>query len=449
MSNRALLSASLLIVLLLSLASCRAPNPAPVATPPLNEGTPAPTPAPTKELSEVSPTEANPVPVETQAPSRQVGEGSAVIAFNQEFDQLNPLFAQALSAQMIYNVWNCQPWNFDDQNNPLPVLVQEIPSAENGGLSQDGRSITMKLRDDIVWSDGEPITSDDFVFTYQMITNPNNNVLDSSAYNGVESVTAPDPQTVVVQYKERNVSWIYALWHVLLPKHVLEPVFNDQGTLENAEWNKAPTVGCGPFVFDKWEAGQSVTFKTNEKYWLDLPHLGSILVKFYPDDASKAQAIISGNADLSVFLIDGATQIPIMQDAGMQILPVDSGYREGIFFFLDPTKGNPALQDVKVRQAIAMGIDRAAIITSLYKGVVQPAISYWDNTPYIDPSLKPWPYDPEKAKSLLEQAGWTDSNGNGLLDKDGLELKLSYGTTTSPLRQAVQAEIQKASASSC
>jgi len=88
----------------------------------------------------------------------------------QDFDTLNPLYAQALSSVYTQSIWNCRPWNFDDQNNPLPVLVQELPSLENGGISEDGRVITLKLRDDITWSDGQPITAQDFVFTYEMIT---------------------------------------------------------------------------------------------------------------------------------------------------------------------------------------------------------------------------------------------------------------------------------------
>ncbi len=294
-----------------------------------------PTSIPTRTLEPaVSPTSIPSIepiesPASTEIPpeelNRTVGTSTATIAFNQEFDQLNPLYATVLSAQLIYDIWNCKAWNFDDQNNPFPLLVKEMPSQENGGISADGKEITLVLRDDIVWSDGTPITSQDFLFTYQMIIDPNNTVLDVAPYNLLESVTAPDEKTVKVTYKEPNASWVHTLWSVILPSHVLQSVFDAQGSVNNAEWNRAPTVSCGPFTFESWQPGSSVSFKTNENYWLDYPIIGNIVIRFLADDAAKAQAIINGEVDLSIFLIDGAIQIPILKDAGMQILPVDFG----------------------------------------------------------------------------------------------------------------------------
>jgi peptide/nickel transport system substrate-binding protein len=363
----------------------------------------------------------------------------ATIAYVQDFDILNPLYAQALSSIYTQSIWNCRAWNFDDQNAPLPVLVDELPSLENGGVSQDGRVITLKLRDDIAWSDGQPITAQDFVFTYQMIIDPDNGVATVAPYDLVESVTAPDERTVVVTFKQPYAAWLSALWQSLLPSHVLQPVFDAQVTLLNAEWNTAPTVGCGPFVFQSWDKGKSARFTANPDYWLGRPKLDEVLVTFVADDPAKVAALKSGVADLSVFLTNSALYMPELQNAGMQTFQVNSGYNEGWFFYQDPTNGHPALQDERVRQAIALSLDRESMIRDLLGGQSQPVATYWDNTPYVDPSVKPWPYDPERAKALLDEAGWVDSNGNGTRDKDGVELSLTYGTTTNELRQAVQA----------
>jgi peptide/nickel transport system substrate-binding protein len=395
----------------------------------------------------VAPTQPQPPPEQPTAASGQPpvsGEPKiATIAFVQDFDTLNPLYAQALSSIYTQSIWNCRPWNFDDQNNPLPVLVQELPSLDNGGISQDGRVITLKLRDDITWSDGQPITAQDFVFTYQMIVDPSNGVTVVSPYDQVESVTASDEQTVVVTFKQPYAAWLSALYQSLIPAHILQPVFESAGTIQNAEWNNAPTIGCGPFIFNSWERGQSASFTANPNYWLGRPKLDEIRVRFVADDAAKVAALKTGEADLSVFLINSASYMPELQSAGAQILPVNSGYNEGWFFFQDPTNGHPALQDERVRQAIAMSLDRESMIRDLLGGGSQPAASYWDNTPYLDPSVKPWPYDPAKAKGLLDEAGWVDSNENGTRDKDGVELVLTYGTTTNELRQAVQQSAQK------
>lgn len=437
MRNRSIPVIGLGIFLIFLLAACQ-----PAAAPPPTEAAaPAEQPATLSTEAAAAPTQPE-QPAQAPEPRRTVSDKTATIAFNQEFDMLNPLYAQALSAQLVYGIWNCQAWDFDVQGNPVPRLVVELPSTKNSGISADGREITLRLREDIQWSDGTPLTSKDFVFTYNMIVEPQNNVFDLTPYDQVESVSAPDERTVVIRFKEPYAAWLHTLYKVLLPAHVLEPVFGTDGSLQEAAWNFRPDVSCGPYVYESQLDGESVTFKTNEAYWLDFPLVGKINVRFYPDDASKAQAIIAGEADLSVFLIDGATQVPILKGANMQILPGNSGYREGIFFFLDSTNGHPALQDGLVRQAIASAIDREAIIAKVFQGDRKPIASYWDDTPYNDPSVLPLSYDPDKARSLLDEAGWVDSNSNGSRDKDGVELTLTYGTTTSAVRQAVQAEIQ-------
>lgn len=362
----------------------------------------------------------------------------AVIAFVQDFDSFNPLYAQALSSIYAQPIYTCRAWDLDDGNNPIPTVAAEMPSLQNGGISQDGRVITLKLRDDARWSDGQPITAEDFVFTYRMITDANNAVVDQTPYDLVESVTAADERTVVTTFRSPYASWMTALWRVLLPRHVLEPVYTAQGNLQSAEWNQSPTVGCGPFVFSGREAGSEARFAANLQYWLGRPKLDEIRIRFLADDNAKLEALKAGQADLTVFLINSAQYLPDLRASGVQVLPVNAGYHEGWFFFLDPAEGHPALQDVRVRQALAAGLNRDQILRDLLGSGQAPVASYWDGTPYLDPAIQPWPYDPNRARALLEESGWTDSNGNGTRDKDGVELVLTYGTTTNALRQAVQ-----------
>ncbi len=424
--------------LIFGLAACNAAEPTPSAAP---SEPPSIQPLVTVVqgglATETPNSAATPPPAGGPAPA-----GAITLAFIQDFDTLSPMYAQALSSIYTQQIWNCRAWNLDDQNNPIPVLVQEMPSLQNNGISADGRVITLKLRSDIFWSDGQPIQAEDFVFTYKMITTQANNVSDTAPYNQIASVTASDPQTVVVTFQQPYAAWITALWHYLLPAHVLQPVFDAQGTLENAEWNVAPSVGCGPYIFQSWERGVSATFNANPKYWLGQPKTGQVVVRFFADDAAKAQALAAGQADLSVFLTNASLYVPMLQQAGAKLIPVNSGYHEGWFFYLDPTEGNPALQDVRVRQAIAYSLNRQQMVKDLLGGLSTVVETYWDGTPYIDPNLQAWSYDPAKAKSLLDEAGWTDSNANGTRDKDGNELILTYGTTTNEVRQAVQQSAQ-------
>lgn len=416
--NRFFLLVAATVIAALLLAGCK-PAVTPTAPPPAATQPPAPTAAP------------------TQPPARKV----ATFIWTQEPDVLNPLYTNMWFSSITQQLWNCWAWDFDDQNNPHPVLVKEMPSVENGGISPDGRVITLKLRDDIVWSDGTPITSEDFVFTYEMTMSPKNTVASTFPYDKLEKVEAPDARTVVMTFKEPFAAWQATLWHGLLPAHILRPVFEKEGTIDTAEWNRAPTVGCGPFVFKEWESGSYIRFVANEKYWLGRPKIDEIFMRIVPDDASQVAALKAGDGDLGTFI--AYSDIPTLEQAGVQMVKVFSGYNEGWYFYLHPEKGHPALKDVRVRQAIALAFDRFSICKDLLLGLTKPPATYWANTPWQDPTLEPWPYDPERAKQLLDEAGWKDTNGDGVRDKDGVELVLTLGTTTREIRRDVQAVAQQ------
>jgi peptide/nickel transport system substrate-binding protein len=427
-----------LIVLLSLLVSACAPAATPTAAPqPTIPPQPAATTAPRPTAPPAQPTAAPAQPTATKAPERKV----ATFIWTQEFDTLNPHYTNMWFSTITHQFWNCWAWDFDDQNNPVPVLVTEMPSTENGGISADGKTITLKLRNDITWSDGTPLTADDFVFTYQMIVSPKNAVASTNPYDKIDTITAPDPQTVAIKFKEPYAPWMGSLWHGILPKHVLQPAFDKDGTIDNAEWNRKPTVGCGPFVFAEWETGSFARFTARDDYWAGRPKLDEIFIRFVPDDASQVAALKNGDGDLGAFI--SYSDIPDLEAAGVQMYQAFSGYNEGWYFMLDSKKGHPALQDPKVREAIALAFNRDALVKDLLLGKTAPAATYWDNTPYNDPSLKPWPYDPEKAKQLLDEAGWKDSNGDGVRDKNGKELVLKYGTTTREIRKDTQAVAQQ------
>jgi peptide/nickel transport system substrate-binding protein len=410
---------TLIVGLLLTGCKPAATTEAPGGGPVVEEPTSAPPP-------EVEPTEVPPTPAEPKV---------AVFIWTQEFDNLNPYYSNMWFTSITLQFWNAWAWDFDDQNAPHPVLVTEMPT-----VSEDGKAITMTLRDDIVWSDGEPITSADFIFTYDMIMDPNNTVATTYPIDQIETIEAPDERTVVLTFSEPFVPWIATLWHGILPKHILKPVFESEGTIDNADWNLNPTVGCGPFVFAEWESGSFARFVANENYWLGRPKLDEIFVRFVPDDASQINALLAGEGDLGTFF--AYSDVPELQEAGINIITVQSGYNEG-WYMLISDEGHPALQDVRVRQAIAMGFDRETLVKDLLLGLTKVAVTYWDNTPYANPDLEPWPYDPVKAQELLDEAGWVDSDGDGIRDKDGVELVLTYGTTTREVRQDTQAVAQQ------
>jgi peptide/nickel transport system substrate-binding protein len=406
--------------------------------------TEAPVVEPTQAPVVVSPTEVTP----TEVPPTAVAEKKVVkFIWTQEFDTLSPIYTNMWFVSVVYPAYLCSLWMFDENNDPFPYLVSEMPTLDNGGLSADGRTFTLTLRDDIVWSDGEPITSADFKFTYDMIMSDANAVNTRSPYDQIESFETPDPQTVVITFTEPYAPWLALLFSgstsgtPVIPEHILKPVFDAEGTLDTAAWNKAPTVGCGPFVFDEWQSGSFARFVANDNFWLGKPKVDELFFQFVPDDASMINALIAGDGDVGTFF--AYSDVPQLEDAGISILNSFSGYNEGWYLNMHPEKGNPALKDVRVRQALAYAFNRQKLVDDLLLGLTGVAATDWDKSPWVDPTITPYPYDPEKAKALLAEAGWTDSNGDGTVDKDGVELVLKYGTTSREVRQNTQAVAQQ------
>ena len=373
-------------------------------------------------------------PSPTEQPKKVVS-----IIFTQEPDTLNPHYTNMFFSSILHQFWNHWAWEYDENNNPFPVLITEMPSMENGGISADGTVMTLHLRDDIVWSDGEKISAEDFVFTYEMAIAPQNTVASSYPYSEIEKVEAPDPQTVVITFNQPFAPWLF-LWHGLLPSHVLKPVFENEGTIDNAAWNTTPTVGSGPFVFAEWQSGSYLRFVRNENYWGEKPKIDDIFIRIVPDDASQIAALTAGDADIGIFI--AYPDIPTLEEAGINVVKVFSGYNEGWYFNLGEN-GHPALKDVRVRQALAYATDRFTLCKDLLLDKTVPAATFWDGSPWADPSLTPYPYDQAKAIELLDAAGWVDTNGDSVRDKDGVEFILKYGTTTREVRKDTQAVFQQ------
>jgi peptide/nickel transport system substrate-binding protein len=365
------------------------------------------------------------------------------IAFQQEPDSMSPYYTQMWYGTTIQNLILVPLWWIDDQTSPVPAIAEEIPSAENGGLNADGTVFTIKIRKDAVWSDGQPITANDFVFTYQMVLDDKNTVNSRDPWDQkVKSVEAKDDQTLVITTNEPYAPWLAKLNMIPIPEHILKPVFDSDGTLDKADWNRNPTVASGPYNFVEWQSGSKITLAANDKYFLGKAKIPNIVVRMIPEDASVVSSLISGDTDIGTFIPAGDTTS--LKDTGkVDIVLVQSGYNEGWFFNVRKGLGNPALQDVNVRKALVMLFNRDKINQDLNLGLNYTGASFWENTPYERPDAKPIPYDPEGAKKLLDDAGWKDSNGDGTRDKDGVELVLRYISSKRDIRQKIQAVVKQ------
>jgi len=429
---------AMLVIFSLILSACATPAAEePVVEEPVVEEPVAEEPAAEEPVVE-EPAEEEPVVEEPAGPK------VVTFAWTQEPDSLNPFYTDMWFSTILHQLYLCWAWEYDDENLPYPHLVTEIPNLDNGGLSEDGLTITLHLRDDIVWSDGTPITSADFKFTYDMIMSDANAVNSQYPYDYLDSVETPDDQTVVMNFAEPFAAWEANYWRGILPAHILQSVFDTEGSLTEAAWNLAPSVGCGPYVFGEWESGSFLRFVKNENYWKGVATIDEVFLQFVPDDAAQTAALIAGDADLGTF--PPLSDVPALEDAGLVVHSVNGGYSEGWFFNLRDM-ASPGAKDLVVRQAIAKAIDRDAIVNDLLLGLSEPANTLWDAlaaSGYVSPDIVPWEYDPEGAKAMLEEAGYVDNDGDGIReDADGNPLTLIHGTTIRSIRQDIQAVTQQ------
>ena len=339
-------------------------------------------------------------------------------------------------AGLALDLMNPGLWFYDNNLEPSLEMAATFPSKDNGLISEDGLTIRIPINPDATWSDGEPVTADDFSFTYEMVLDPNNiNVQSTWPYDDyLASVTAEDDKTLVIQFTEPFAPWATTMFGFVLPKHVLLPVYEAEGTIDDAEWNRNPTVVNGAFTLKEWQAGSHLIFEANPNYWRGQPKISQVNIMVVPDDEAQMAAIKTGDTDIGIFL--SYADIPDIEAlADVDIVTVLSGYNESWFFNLNTDEtaadnGHPAVQDERVRQAIAYAVDFDAICQELLYGGTYPPLTKWEETPYSYPDANPYAYDPDMAKSLLDEAGWTDSNSDGTRDKDGVELVLRYATTS-------------------
>jgi peptide/nickel transport system substrate-binding protein len=445
---------SVMAVVLLSLVlvSCGAPA---ATLPPTAEPTQVPT-----EVATEAPTEA--------APTRGQG-GTLTMLYFQAPTIVNPHLSvgdKDLAASRI----TYEPLaNFDRDGNMVPILAAEIPTIDNGELAKDGTSVTWKLQQDVKWADGEPFTADDVLFTYQYISNPAVKATSAAAYADIDKVEVLDQYTVKIIFKKPTTAWFTSFVSqlgMIIPQHLFKD-YNGANAADAPANLKA--MGTGPYYVSEFRnedvliiGGNAVT--TNKIIYEINPYYRDPNKPFF----SKVELSGGGDLDAAVEagtggLFDYVWNIAIPEEKLVDVesvgkvlaVVVPSSFVERIMFnFSDSNKEtadgersnkqfpNPILSDLAVRQAISMAINREVIATPYGRGgalttniLVDPA-TYASSNNKID-------YDPQKAAELLEQAGWVDTNGDGVREKDGVELRLTFQTSIQNLRQKTQEQVKK------
>jgi peptide/nickel transport system substrate-binding protein len=322
----------------------------------------------------------------------------------------------------------------------VPVLAKEIPSTQNGELAADGTSVTWKLKDGVVWSDGQPFTADDVVFTWKWEMDPKNGGTNITHYDLIKDAGAVDPTTVKITFNAATPVWYLPFvgsQGAVLPQHILK----DCPVVAQCAFNQKP-IGTGPFVVTDFASGDHVSYVANDKFREpNAPYFAKIDLKGGGDAVTAVKAVQTGQEDYAWNPQVEPAILKQFQDSGNTLEVIKGASVEKIYVnFADPSKEvngeksspqskSPFWQDKNVRQALALAIDRKAMAENLYgaagnaTNTIIPTI--WEGLP--------WQYDPKQANTLLDAAGWK-MGSDGIREKDGVKFSITFRTSVNAVR---------------
>jgi peptide/nickel transport system substrate-binding protein len=392
-------------------------------------------------------------------PTKRGGGGALKTLWWQGATLLNPHFATGTKDQDGSRIFYEPLASWDPDGNLTPTLAAEIPTKQNGGLSKDGKSVTWKLKTNVVWHDGKPFTADDCVFTWEYCADPATASVSIATYKDVK-VDKVDSHTIKVTFAKPTPFWADAFVGVrgmIIPKHLFAAFKGDKS--REAPTNLKP-IGTGPYRFVDFKPGDIVRGELNPSYHMpNRPHFDTIEMKGGGDAVSAARAVIqTGEFDYAWNMQVEDEILKRMEQGGKGKADIVAGGNiEHIQCnFTDPSKEvdgerssvktmHPVLTDPAVRQALNLLVDRGSVQEQIY-GRTGIATANFLNAPskFVSKATK-WEFNVDKANQILEAAGWK-KGADGIRAKDGKKLKFLYQTSINAPRQKNQAIVKQAAA---
>ncbi|MBV6466615.1 MAG: Nickel-binding periplasmic protein [Anaerolineales bacterium] len=355
-------------------------------------------------------------------------QSAVVIVVAEEPPSFNPVITDAGYDSLVMELVMLGLTDIDAQGNVFPELAAELPTEENGGVTIDPEAgtmdVTWKMRQDVKWSDGTPVTADDALFTLAAIQDPDTGTW-IPGVDYIDSVDKVDDYAFTIHYNGIFPGYLTQLGGeqvVVWPAHYCDA---SQGF---SAWDcSREPLSNGPYILKDWMAGDHLTFVRNENYYVKgKPAIDRVIVRVVPDREVRKTMLLKGDADLDMW-----TTEPVIEDlkdapnVKVSISP-ENRWVMRIFFNLaakgttDPAASpHPILSDLRVRRAIRMAIDVDAISKEFYFGYAQPVWTEFFRPPYACNNIPRPVFDPAAAAALLEAAGWTDTDGDGVRECHG------------------------------
>ena len=370
------------------------------------------------------------------APGDPVSGGTINYLLYEDPDSMNPYIGQTSIASQVTTVI-LEPLAETLPNGDWsPVLAAEIPTLENGGISEDLLTVTWKLREGVLWHDGEPFTSDDVKFSYEAASDVDAGSAFASEFEKVASVETPDDLTVIVTYSEFNPAYVDQFKYII-PRHATGEISD----MMNWDFNRNP-VGTGPFKFEEWAAADHITVVKNEDYREEgKPYLDAINFLVVPSEESRSAQMLQGDAH--VMLWPGSEASDKFRNSDVVQTRIAPGiWTVAMRFNLSKPFDNdagvepphPLFGDPEFRKAIGFAINRDRIANEVLNDSV--IIDSVLSVGWIMAEVDTWVYDPDEAASILDAAGWK-LNGD-VREKDGVKAEFVCNGYTGYLPNELQ-----------
>lgn len=310
--------------------------------------------------------------------------------------------------------------------------------AESWQISTDQKTITFKLKPNLKWSDGQPLTSTDVLWTWQAVIDVKTGSPYASDYQLVKKAEAPDPLTFSVTYEQAYAPALDS-WAGLqiLPKHLLAGQ-----DLHTTAFARNP-VGSNYYKLDSWTHGENLKLSRNPASVLGQAKIDNFVTRIIPDSSAQFLELMADNIDsMALDPIKYARIIPARPELKQKL----ALYKElgNSYTYMGFNLKHKPFDDARVRRAINYAIDKQEIIDGVYLGLgINIASPYKPGTRWSNPDLKPYPYDPAKAKALLQEAGFIDSDGDGVLERNGKPFSFEIITNQNKEREKSAVLIQR------
>jgi peptide/nickel transport system substrate-binding protein len=370
--------------------------------------------------------------------------GTFIDSYTADIQTVMPFLAEEAASLNVVQLM------FDSLIGGDPRTGEPAPNglADSWEIAPDGVTYTFALNQDAKFHDGQPVTAADVQFSFDALADPDTGSVYTGAFNdAVKSWKALDDHTFQIVAKQPYFDFLYNLTAFIIPKHIWEKVPRKDWKSDPGATGQDPTrvVGSGPFKFKEWKAGESVTLERNPDYYDKVPSIDEYVLRIWPDQTAVVNALLNGEIDAAS--LEAADVAGVEGQPGIKVDTISTRNFTYLEFNLDP-KVTTLFQDQKVRQALMYALDRQSIVDNILLGYAevaqgtQPVISY----AYAPDKIKTkYTYDPDKAKQLLAEAGWKDTDGDGVVDKDGTAMKFEYlYPSGSPTSDQLAAYIQDA-----